>query len=414
MAYNPIPGKMGTKLGTKRGRIILIGVVVVLATVLFFVLREGQPSDSPSPIPLSNNPIDNSDSNNSVTPLPTEIIATNLSIPWDIAFLPDDSLLVTERAGNLLLIEKNPDGIGFSKSRTSIKLPRAVPRGEGGLLGITLHPNFLHNTFIYIYMTTQSSKDGTKNAVFRYQYKNGKLSDEKTIISGIPGALYHDGGRMEFGPDGFLYITTGDAQDSSIAQDLKSLGGKILRLTDEGKVPTDNPFVDRAGAEPSIWSYGHRNPQGLAWDSAGNLWETEHGRSGITSGMDEINLIQKGKNYGWPDIEGDKTKTGMEVPALHSGEKSTWAPASAVFYEGSSGKKSLFFGGLKGEALYEAVLDGTKVKELKTHFHETYGRIRTVRLGPDNMLYLTTSNRDGRGNPVDADDRIIKMDPKGL
>jgi len=333
-----------------------------------------------------------------------EIIATGLKIPWDLAFLPDQGLLVTERAGNLVHIEK--DG-----NVTSISLPHPVPKGEGGLLGIVLHPNFATNRFLYLYMTTQNDIGGTKNAVFRYRYENKKLTNEEVVISGIPGAIYHDGGRMEFGPDGFLYITTGDAQTPAIAQNLNSLGGKILRVTDDGDVPTDNPFGT------AVYSYGHRNPQGLAWDDEGRLWGTEHGRSGITSGMDEINLIEKGKNYGWPDIEGTKSKDGMETPVENSGPNETWAPASLVFLNGS-----LFFGGLLGESLYEAVITGDHTHEkghvdihaFNSYFKNDYGRIRTVRVGPDGMLYLTTSNRDGRGKPITEDDRIIRIDPRGL
>ncbi|HEY9583560.1 MAG TPA: PQQ-dependent sugar dehydrogenase [Candidatus Paceibacterota bacterium] len=323
-------------------------------------------------------------------------ITTELKIPWDIAFLPDDSLLVTERDGNLTQIK--------DKNKTSIKLPRAVPKGEGGLLGIVLHPRYNTNHFLYLYMTTGGISGGnTKNAVFRYKFENGALSDEKEIIKDIPGAIYHDGGRMEFGPDEKLYITTGDATTAQIAQDKKSLGGKILRLNDDGSIPSDNPFGN------AVYSYGHRNPQGLVWDSEGRLWETEHGRSGVTSGMDELNLIEKGKNYGWPDIEGDTIKAGMVKSVINSGADDTWAPASAVYYKGS-----IFFGGLKGEAVYEAVLDGVSVKELKTHFKNQFGRIRTVRLGPDGMLYITTSNRDGRGNPTAEDDRIIRVDPEQI
>src|SRR3989344_4118983 len=204
-----------------------------------------------------------------------------------------------------------------------------------------------------------SDGNGTTNRIERYRFLNDALSDKKVIISGIPGALYHDGGRMEFGADGMLYVTTGDATKEDIAQDKNSLGGKILRLNDDGSIPGDNPFPGSP-----VWSYGHRNPQGLAWDGAGRLWETEHGPTGENQECcrDEINLIEKGGNYGWPTITGAETRTGMLSPALQSGGSDTWAPASLAYYKGS-----LFFGGLRGAALYEAVLDGTRVKELKKH-----------------------------------------------
>lgn len=328
-------------------------------------------------------------------PSGVSVIATNLEIPWDIAFLPEGGMLVTERTGKLLLLK---DG-----TRQDVLFEQGKQRGEGGLLGVTLHPDFAKNRFVYLYMTAPGKNNETQNRVVRYRYAENKFTQDKVIISGIPGAIYHDGGRMEFGPDGMLYITTGDATTPELAQNLNSTAGKILRLKDDGSLPGDNPFGT------AVYSYGHRNPQGLAWDSAGRLWSTEHGRSGALSGLDEINLIQRGANYGWPDIEGDKTKANMIVPKLHSGPSTTWAPASAVYLNGS-----LFFGGLLGESLYEARLDGERVVELKTHFKKEFGRIRTVRIGPDGMLYLTTSNRDGRGNPSSEDDKIIRVNPAEL
>jgi glucose/arabinose dehydrogenase len=233
-------------------------------------------------------------------------------------------------------------------------------------------------------------------------YQNGQLTNEVIIIDKIPGSSNHNGGRIKFGPDNLLYITTGDAESPSQAQDTNALGGKILRVTDDGKVPQDNPFNNL------IYTYGHRNPQGLAWDIDGRLWATEHGRSGILSGLDEINLIEKGKNYGWPIIQGNETKTGMETPKLNSGPYTTWAPAGATFI-----KNSLLFGGLRGSALYEAVINGTSIT-LKEHLKNEFGRIRDVVLGPDNLLYISTSNRDGRGIPGSLDDRIIKINPAKL
>lgn len=321
-----------------------------------------------------------------------EIVARNLKIPWDIAFLPEGGMLVTERPGQLVHFKSD-------NTKQSIVIDNVKQTGESGLLGIVLHPNFAQNRMLYLYIT-HTEGAGLQNRVERYVFENNALSNRKTIVSNIPGALYHDGGRMEFGPDGKLYITTGDATDPTIAQDKNSLGGKILRLNDDGTIPSDNPFGT------AIYSWGHRNPQGLAWDTAGNLWETEHGRSGALSGYDELNLITPGTNYGWPTIEGDKSASGLTRPALHSGSNTTWAPASAVYWDGS-----LFFGGLKGEALYEAKLQGTKVTSLKKYFFKEYGRIRTVRIGPDGMFYFTTSNRDNRGVVKSGDDKILRVNP---
>jgi glucose/arabinose dehydrogenase len=222
------------------------------------------------------------------------------------------------------------------------------------------------------------------------------LSERTVILADIPGAQFHDGGRMAFGPDGLLYITTGDAGNGANAQDRNSLAGKILRLKDDGSIPSDNPFG----------TLGHRNPQGLAWDDAGRLWATEHGRSGARSGFDEINLIEAGKNYGWPDSEGDETADGVIAPVRHSGASATWAPAGAAFFDGS-----IFFTGLRGEALYEARLHEREIESFTAHFAGEFGRLRAAVLGPDGFLYITTSNTDGRGRPRSDDDKIIKVDP---
>ncbi|MBI2010804.1 MAG: PQQ-dependent sugar dehydrogenase [Candidatus Colwellbacteria bacterium] len=324
------------------------------------------------------------------------IVVENLEIPWDIAFLPGGDLLVTERTGRLTRISS-------SGERVEIPINRVKSKGEGGLLGLVLHPDFSRNHLLYLYLTAPGEEGQTENRVERYRLEGNKLVDEKLIIGNIPGALYHDGGRMEFGPDGLLYITTGDATKENLAQDRNSLAGKILRLKDDGQVPEDNPFGT------PVYSYGHRNPQGLAWDDEGRLWATEHGRSGLLSGLDEINLVQKGLNYGWPEIQGEETAPDMVSPVLQSGSDVTWAPASLTYFKGR-----LFFGGLRGEALYEARLEGNQIAELKVHFKGEFGRIRTVRLGLDKMLYLTTSNRDGRGRPGAGDDKIIKISPAAL
>jgi len=320
-------------------------------------------------------------------------IAQNLDTPWSLVFLPDKSMLVTERVGRVRII----DAGGNLQSEPVAVIEKAKEIGEGGLLGIALHPAFSDNNSVYLYYTYSAEGENTKNRVVQMTYRDKKLSDEKIIVDNISGASNHNGGRIKFGPDGFLYITTGDAQNPSQAQDKASLAGKILRVTDQGNPAPDNPFGNL------VYSYGHRNPQGITWDASGQLWETEHG----PSTKDEINRIEKGKNYGWPDITGDETKQGMETPVLNSGTN-TWAPSGTVFF-----RNSVFFAGLRGQALFEAKTEGGNMSP-EEHFKGEFGRIRDVILGPDNMFYIATSNQDGRGLPKDTDDRIIKLNPQKL
>ena len=321
-----------------------------------------------------------------------EVIAQNLDIPWEIVFLPNGDLLVTERSRKLLKIG--------SETKVIKEIEGVKHIGEGGLLGLTLHPNFSVNNFIYLYSTTQDS-NGITNRVERYRFSNDTLSERKVVLEKIKGSSNHDGGRIAFGPDRYLYITTGDAESPNLAQDKNSLNGKILRIKDDGSIPEDNPFGN------AVYSLGHRNPQGLAWDKNGTLWETEHGPSGIQTGNDEVNLITKGGNYGWPTIKGNQTKEGLIPPIIESGSKDTWAPSGMAYYNGS-----LFFSGLRGEALYEVKIRNGNKLDLFTHFKQEFGRIRAVVLGPDGYLYLSTSNRDGRGQVREGDDKIIKINPK--
>ena len=321
-----------------------------------------------------------------------EVITQKLNIPWEITFLQSGDLLVTERSGKLLKIG--------SETKVIKEIEGVRHIGEGGLLGLTLHPNFSVNNFIYLYSTTQDS-NGISNRVERYRFSNDTLSERKVILEKIKGSSNHDGGRIAFGPDGYLYITTGDAESPNLAQDKNSLNGKILRIKDDGSIPEDNPFGN------AVYSLGHRNPQGLAWDKNGTLWETEHGPSGVQTGNDEVNIIIKGGNYGWPTIKGDQTKKGLISPIIQSGTKDTWAPSGMAYYDGS-----LFFSGLRGEALYEAKIRNGNKLDLLTHFKQEFGRIRAVVLGPDGYLYLSTSNQDGRGRVREEDDKIIKINPK--
>ncbi len=327
-----------------------------------------------------------------ISPANPEIVAQNLSVPWEIGFLPNGDFLVTERSGKLLEIG--------AETKLIKEIEGVKHIGEGGLLGLALHPHFSTNHFIYLYSTTQNSQ-GLANRVERYQLLGNSLSDRKVILEGIKGSSNHDGGRIAFGPDSYLYITTGDAENSSLAQDKTSLNGKILRIKDDGNFPTDNPFGN------AVYSLGHRNPQGLAWDKNGTLWETEHGPSGSQTGYDEVNIIVKGGNYGWPIIKGDQVRSGLISPIIQSGSKDTWAPSGLAYVDGS-----LFFSGLRGETLYQAKISSNNKLNLTRHLSQQFGRLRAVVLGPDGYLYISTSNTDGRGKPKTGDDKIIKVNPK--
>lgn len=380
--------------------VLVVVSFIFLGLVTFFIANRANKETNSS---SSNEPIDSTNSGRTGERIQNDdlpqvsVFATGLDVPWAIAFLPSGELLVTERAGTVRLVTKD----GQVQQSPVAVLSNVKEFSEGGLHGIALHPDFATNQFVYLFYTYSGSGNDTLNRVVRMKFVDSQLTDETTIVDAIPGASNHDGGRVKFGPDGYLYITTGDAQEPSLAQDTNSLAGKILRVKDDGSAAPNNPFGNR------VYSYGHRNPQGIAWDDQGRLWSTEHGPSGLETGNDEVNVIEMGVNYGWPEIRGTQTRSGMRNPIIESGRGTAWAPAGVAFANGN-----LYFGGLRGTAVYELNTSGTP--QLTTYFKNEYGRIREVIAGPDGMLYISTSNRDGRGSPKSGDDKIMRVNPSKL
>ncbi len=324
--------------------------------------------------------------------LNSDVIVDGLNNPWEIVFGPNGDIYFTERDGRIWKMSES----GVAKVIQTFPKSGSV---EGGTLGLALHPDFEENNKIYVYQTNLEL-EFYQNKVFSFEVNGDTLSNKQLILDGIPGAPWHDGGRIKFGPDQKLYISTGDAINPDWSQDLSSLAGKILRINSDGTIPNDNPF----NSSP-VFSYGHRNPQGLAWSTDGLFLSSEHGPSGeLGYGHDEINLILKGKNYGWPNIVGDSSEDSFVNPIIHSGE-STWAPSGMVFFDSekiSDFTGKFLVGTLRGEHLMvmDIANDGSLIS-LEKMFDGEFGRIRTAQMSPDGNLYLLTAN----GN----DDKIIRI-----
>jgi glucose/arabinose dehydrogenase len=336
--------------------------------------RDGTPANAAGPVEVQ-----------------TSVIATNLEVPWGIAFLPNGDALFTERdSGRLLRMDASGN----------IEEVQTLPTrgfGEGGSLGLAVSPDYREDGYVYAYYTTDQD-----NRVVRF-----RLGEEpEPILTGIPFNTYHDGGRIAIGPDGMLYIATGDAGDPSNSQDRNSLGGKILRLTPEGDVPKDNPFPDNP-----LYSYGHRNVEGLAWDAEGRLYASEFG----LDRYDEVNLIEPGKNYGWPEVEGEGGEALGYVDPITTWSTSEASPSGAEILKNGAipqWEGDLFVAALRGERLWRLELgpDGDVV-ERDQLLRDEIGRIRNVVQAPDGSLWVTTSNLDGRGTPAPQDDRILRLAP---
>jgi glucose/arabinose dehydrogenase len=312
-----------------------------------------------------------------------ETVATGLEIPWDLAFLPDGGALVTERPGRVRLLTSELK----LREEPVAEFEEVAHIGEGGLLGIAVDPRFERNSFVYLYRTTS-----TGNQVLRYRFLDGRLVEERVVLDGIQAGAIHDGGRIRFGPDRLLYVTTGDAGVDELAQDRDSLNGKVLRL--------------RSG-EVEVFTLGHRNPQGLDWQpGTDRLISDEHG----PDGDDEVNVLEAGRNYGWPSVRGTD-HDGFTAPVAVYEDSIAPSGATFVSLPGSEWTGDYLIGALVGEQIRRLSFEGTRVTENEALFEGELGRVRVVVEGPDGALYALTSNRDGRGNAREGDDRIVRIVP---
>lgn len=330
-----------------------------------------------------------------------DTVVTGLSIPWGMVFLPDGRMLISERSGEIKVFENGnllPDPVAG--------LPEIYVRGQGGLMDLELHPDYENNGWIYI---TYSSPDadgresGGNTTLMRAKLKENALVEQEILFKAQPNTTsgVHFGSRIEFDEQGYLYLSVGERGEREKAQSLKTYNGKIYRLHDDGSIPEDNPFVDKAGAIKAIYTYGHRNPQSLAINpNTGELWETEHG----PRGGDEVNIIRKGNNYGWPEITyginyngtiitNDTAKAGMEQPVIYW--RPSIAPCGMAFvnsdrYPGWKG--DLLVGSLKFQYLERCDVEGDKIVH-QEKLLEGIGRVRNVRQGPDGFIYVAVEGR---------------------
>lgn len=326
-----------------------------------------------------------------------ETVVTGLEIPWSLNFAPDGRLFITERPGRVRIVTTG------GNSELALTVDDVFVQGESGVLGLALDPQFSQNRFVYVYYTAAVA-GGAVNRIVRYREVNSRLAERVVLLDNIPAATIHDGGRLRFGPDGLLYATAGDAAIPNFAQDVASIAGKILRITRDGTTPSDNRFSS------PVYTYGHRNPQGLDWHpTTGALWAVEHGQTG----NDEVNAIRAGLNFGWPRIEGSEMMPNMETPAAFYNP--AIAPSGASFYRGQripQFANNLFVATLRGTHLLRLTVDNSgRVTAQERLLEETYGRLRDVISGPDGNLYFCTNNRDGRGTPMSGDDRVLRIVP---
>lgn len=319
-----------------------------------------------------------------------EDVVTGLDVPWSVAPLPDGSALVTLR-DEARLVRVSPDGevAAVRASGEGGRVPGVVPGGEGGLLGVALSPRFSQDHLVYLYLTSEDD-----NRIVRARLDGNRLGEPEVLLTGIPEARNHNGGRIAFGPDGMLYAGTGDAGVPERAQDPDSLGGKILRVAPDGEPPPDNP-----DPRSPVWSLGHRNVQGLGWDAAGRMYASEFG----TDELDELNLIEPGQNYGWPRVEGPGGGDELTDPLV------TWPPSEASPSGLLVTGDAVYLAALRGERLWRVPLEGGEVGEPEAYLEGDLGRLRDVVLAPEGDALWVLTNNTARGEPREGDDRLVRV-----
>ncbi len=380
-----------------RSAVLAAGAVLVLSACTSEGDPNGLGTPEPAPQPSTRtgtpaSPSPSSPSSAGSSPAEAEVarprvvgtVATGLVAPWGVDFLPDGSALVGERDTTKIL------SVADGSVREVGRLGGVAPQGEAGLLGIAVSPTFDQDSLVFAYFTSP-----VDNRVVRMTYDGKRLGTPKVILKGIPSGFIHDGGRLEFGPDGYLYVSTGETGEEQLAQDRSSPAGKILRITTDGDPAPGNP-VDGS----PVWTMGHRNVQGLAFDDNDRLWASEFG----ADTWDELNQIDKGRNYGWPLVEG-KGDLGAYRNPHAQWRTSEASPSGLAYLDGS-----LWMASLRGERLWRIPVNrnGT-IKQPEDFFVGDYGRMRTVVVAPDGNLWVTTSNRDTRGDPAPKDDRILEV-----
>lgn len=350
------------------------------------------PTDSTSPTTAPPASESTSEDPDTTPPQVIDTIATGLAAPWGIGFLPNGDAVVTERDTTKVLLLTSPSYDVSEVGTIADAVGLGDLGGEAGLLGVAVSPDFESDSLLFFYYSTDS-----ENRIAKATLKDGRLGTPTTILDGIPHGQIHDGGRLAFGPDGYLYASTGETGNGELAQDKDTTAGKILRITTDGEAAPGNPIEGNP-----LWSYGHRNVQGLAFDDRDRLWASEFGQNAF----DELNLITDGANYGWPMVEGMGTgDSSLEDPQL-VWDTDEASPSGLAWLDGN-----LWMASLKGERLWRVDVTGKSAERPTAFFVGKYGRMRTVAVAPDGRLWVTTSNTDGRGDPASEDDRILLIEP---